>query len=219
MLISWEMSSYQWEWPFCYSTKTWCPYAKRAGTISLGHVNGVLPSLKLLPQQRMVLYEQDSLTNYYEETLCRVDEESLLVKCLLSAHLLKQNHIHSKLFQIFTPQKDLNWGSSGNLGLAVGCHLAASPNSQSGPIMGPQFLPKLNKRILETSCPGFIWGTLGCLPKGVESMLTLEARKEDLRRPGGGVPLLLSAHVQLTIWFPDQQSPVFSSILVSTMLL
>jgi hypothetical protein len=85
----------------------------------------------------MVLYEQDSLTNYYEETLCRVDEESLLVKCLLSAHLLKQNHIHSKLFQIFTPQKDLNWGSSGNLGLAVGCHLAASPNSQSGPIMGP----------------------------------------------------------------------------------
>jgi hypothetical protein len=39
-------------------------------------------------------------------------------------------------------------------------------------------------------------------------MFTLKARKEDLSRPGGGVPLFLSAHVQLTIWFPDQQSPV-----------
>jgi hypothetical protein len=148
-----------------------------------------------------------------------VDEESLRVKYLLSAHLLKQNHIHLKLFQIFTPCKDLN--CSGNLGLTVGCHLAASPNSQSSPIMGPWLLPKLKKRILETSCPGFIGGTLACLPvsKGMESMFTLEARKEDLSRPGGGVPLFLSAHVQLTNWFPDQQSHVFSLFFVSTMLL
>jgi hypothetical protein len=53
----------------------------------------------------------------------------------------------------------------------------------------------------------------------MESMFTLEARKEDLSRPGGGVPLFLSAHVQLTIWFPDQQSHVFSLFFVSTMLL
>ncbi len=65
-------------------------------------------------------------------------------------------------------------------------------------------------------------GTLACLPvsKGVESMFILEARKEDLSRPGGRVPLLLSAHVQLTIWFPGQEFPVFFSFFsVSTMLL
>jgi hypothetical protein len=44
-------------------------------------------------------------------------------------------------------------------------------------------------------------------------MFTLEARKEDLSRPGGGVPVLLIAHVQLTIWFPNQQLGVFSFFL------